>query len=314
MLAHRSSIRCLGRASPCRCPIAVYWPVVLRRLRPGSSSVRPTSSSLGAAAEVVLFGSRQATPGKMAISARSSMPGRRPAEPSAFPSCGSKPATANMRPSRFMNRMASDASQPFGDVRERSDQRLLRKAGRLPRLRLIGRSVLASALFGLLVASANAEPFAHTDACFVRAEPRQAASASTSCPRRRKAVSAFAARPGSSSMSSSRWSARTERCARSAGVARLRPGERARAAGAAGERQGGEASGHAVPGVASHPAAVGRDHDHGGGVPGPVLCAGQVQLHGQRFDLATRLPRAAGIVLRRDALTRCSRSRPRSAT
>jgi hypothetical protein len=41
---------------------------------------------------------------------------------------------------------------------------------------------LAFALFGLPVATASAEPFAYTDACFVRAEPRPPGSASNVVP------------------------------------------------------------------------------------------------------------------------------------
>ena len=149
---------------------------------------------------------------------------------------------------------------------------------------------LVPALFSLVAASANAEPFTDTDACFVRAEPRQAASASNVVPAasesrlgiRRKTGQLFEVELSVVGPDGALCSV--------AGVARLRPGEvlvlpvRPEYAKAAKPPDT-----PCLVSLRALPQSVEITTTEAA-CQAQSLCAGQVQLHGQRFELATRVP------------------------
>lgn len=140
------------------------------------------------------------------------------------------------------------------------------------------------------MASAHAEPFVHADACFIRAEPRQASSASNVVPAasesrlgiRRKTGQLFDVELSVVGPDGALCSV--------AGVARLRPGDvlvlPVRPEGAKAAKP---PAAPCLVSLRSLPESVEISTTEAA-CQAQSLCAGQVQLHGQRFELATRLP------------------------
>jgi len=148
---------------------------------------------------------------------------------------------------------------------------------------------LAPALFALLVAAAQAEPFAYADACFVRAEPPQPPSTPRVVPAASESRLGIRRRTGELfDVELSVVGPDGALCSVS-GVARLRPGEElvlpVRPDSAKTAKPPAtpclvtlRTTPQALEIITSEAACQAQS-----------LCAGQVQLHGQRFDLATRL-------------------------
>ena len=149
-----------------------------------------------------------------------------------------------------------------------------------------------SLLFALLASplvSANAEPFTHVDACFVRAEPAVLAQSSTV--RSVATESRLGIRPRTGQLFDVELSVvgpQGALCAVS-GVARLREGDVL----ALPVRPEGAASAKAVsPPCLVYFRAVADAVEittTEGACQAQSLCGGQVQLQGQRFELATRV-------------------------
>lgn len=163
-------------------------------------------------------------------------------------------------------------------------------AGARPARGARGLRSLVVALLAAPLASANAEPFAHVDACFVRAEPAVLAQSSTVRSVATESRLGIRRRTGQLfDVELSVVGPQGALCAVS-GVARLREGEVL----ALPVRPEGAASGKAVSTpclvyLRAAPDAVEITTTEGA-CQAQSLCGGQVQLQGQRFKLATRVP------------------------
>jgi hypothetical protein len=148
---------------------------------------------------------------------------------------------------------------------------------------------LVCALFALPVGAAKAEPFAHADACFVRAEPRPPASASNVVPAASESRLGIRRRTGQLfDVELSVVGPDGALCSVS-GVARLRPGE---VLALPVRPESGKAAKPPAPPCLVYLRAAPESLEVStteAACQAQSLCAGQVQLHGQRFDLATRL-------------------------
>ena len=155
------------------------------------------------------------------------------------------------------------------------------------------RAALAFASLALLVVGAApaVEPIAFADACFVRAEPRPAAAAPTIVPAATESRLGIRRRNGQLyDVELAVVGPDGALCAVS-GVARLRPGDAlvlpVRPEAGKGVKPPAtpclvslrNASPGAIEVTTTEPACQAQ-----------ALCAGQVQLHGQRFEAATRAP------------------------
>jgi len=147
----------------------------------------------------------------------------------------------------------------------------------------------ATALLGMPAGAAEAEPFAHVDACFIRAESRPPATATKVVPAASESRLGIRRRTGQLfDVELSVLGPDGVLCSVS-GVARLRPGEvlalpvrpeigKAAQAPATPCLVYLRATSEALDITTTEAACQAQS-----------LCAGQVQLHGQRFDLATRV-------------------------
>ena len=155
------------------------------------------------------------------------------------------------------------------------------------------RRAITAMLFASIAGAAEAEPFSPADACFVRAEPRPAGAASSIVPAASESRLGIRRKTGQLyDVELSVVGADGALCSVS-GVARLRPGDllvlpvRPEAATTAKPPQS--------------PCLVtlrnlGTSIEIGtteAACQAQSLCAGQVRLNGQRFELATRLPAAS---------------------
>lgn len=148
---------------------------------------------------------------------------------------------------------------------------------------------LAPALLGVPVAAARAEPFAYADACFVRAEPLPPASASNVVPAASESRVGIRRKTGQLfDVELSVVGPDGALCSVS-GVARLRPGDLLVLP--VRPESGKAAKPAATPCLVS--LRAGPDSleitTTEAACQAQSLCAGQVQLHGQRFDVATRV-------------------------
>jgi hypothetical protein len=148
---------------------------------------------------------------------------------------------------------------------------------------------LPFALFVLPVAAARAEPFAYTDACFVRAEPRPPGSASNVVPAASESRLGIRRKTGQLfDVELSVVGPDGALCSVS-GVARLRPGEvLVLPVRPEGGKTTKPAATPCLVSVRAGPDSLEITTTEAA-CQAQSLCAGQVQLHGQRFDVATRV-------------------------
>jgi hypothetical protein len=153
---------------------------------------------------------------------------------------------------------------------------------------------LAGLLAGALAAAAGAEPFTPADVCFVRPEARPAGAASSVVPAAAESRLGIRRKTGQLFDVELSVVGGDGALCTIAGIARLRPGDvlvlpvRQEAARTAKPSQSPclvslRNLGSAIEVGTTESACQAQ-----------ALCAGQVQLNGQRFELATRLPAGVG--------------------